>query len=229
MKRAFCICGNLLLATAASAALLNPGDIQFKPHPSVPPGGSSYSTELPPFGDGANLIAELAAPLSGEFEGTVTSQVFRDPATNVLSFHYSIALTDMNPAAIVRATMDGWAGVTITDVGADASGSSGTFDPAPEWTDGDPLSISRDPQTEGLSIQWRSAMATGLIGTVVGPGDLSSVAFFVTDVTDYTQGEMDLIDTAVTGEANVLVPIPEPASIALLGLGVLGFFHRRRA
>jgi hypothetical protein len=228
MKRTICYLGALALVSAASAGTLNPGDIMFKTDPSVPAGGTPYSTVLPPFGDGANMIAELEAPITGEFQGTVTSQVFRDPVSNILSFHYSIELTDVNSAAIVRATMNGWEGVGITDAGADASGSSGTFDPAPEWSDGDPFSISRDPETEGLALQWRSALPSGLIGTVVGPGDLSSVAFFVTNMTDFTQGEVDLIDTAVTGEANVLVPIPEPASLMLLAIGAVGLISRRR-
>lgn len=228
MKR-ICLIGGLLLASGASAATLNPGEILFKTHPSVPAGGTAYSTVLPPFGDSGNMIAELESPITGgEFIGTVTSQVFRDPVSNILSFHYQVELTDMNTVPIVRATMDGWEGIEITDAGANASGNSGTFDPAPEWTDGDPLSISRDPETEGLAIQWRSAFPSGLIGTVVGPGDLSSIMFFVTNQTDFRQGEIDLIDTAVTGEANVLVPIPEPASLLLLAIGAIGLASRRR-
>lgn len=228
MKRLICLFGGSVLASAASAGTLSPGDIMFKTDPSVPAGGTPYSTVLPPFGDSPNMIAELVSPITGEFQGAVTTQVFRDPVSSILSFHYSIELTDVNTAAIVRATMDGWDGVNITDAGANASGSSGTFDPAPEWSDGDPFSISRDPQSEGLALQWRSALPTGLIGTVIGPGDLSSVAFFVTDMTDFVQGEIDLIDTAVTGEANVLVPIPEPASLLLLAVGAVGLISRRR-
>lgn len=229
MKRFVFILGTFVSASAALAATLNPGETLFKNHPSVPAGGTAYSTVLPPFGGGANLVAETTSPFTGDFTGTITTQVFRDPATQFLSFHYSVALDDVNPAAIVRGTMNGWEGVGITDAGANGSGSSGTFDPAPEWNDGDPLSISRDPQSEGLAIQWRQSFTTGLVGTVIGPGDLSSVMFFVTDVTDFRPGQMDVIDTAFSGEANVLVPIPEPASIALLSLGFFGLLMRRRA
>jgi hypothetical protein len=224
----FFVFGGVLLASAASAATLNPGDILFKSNPAVPAGGTAYSTVIPPSGDAANLIAQLDAPFTGEFQGTLTSKVFRDPVSHVLSFEYSLAMTDMNPAAIVRGTMGGWQGVTITDAGADASGNSGTFDPAPEWTDGDPLSISRDPHSEGIAIQWRQAFNTGLIGTVVGPGDLSSVAFFVTNATDFHQDQMDVIDTAFTGQANVLVPVPEPTSLMLLAVGAIFTAIRRR-
>jgi hypothetical protein len=126
----------------------------------------------------------------------------------------------MNEAAIVRATMNGWAGIEVTDTGADATVRSGTYDPLPEWNDGDPLYISRDPQTEGLAIQWRSGVGSAQIGTVVGPGDISSEIFFSTNMTQFQTGEVDVIDTAVTAEANVLVPqIPEPASMLLMALG----------
>lgn len=202
----------------AAADTLLPGDTQFKTHPSVPP-GPAYSTALPPFATGANEVGTLNAPITGEFQGTVTTHVYAEPDTGFLSFGYVFALTDMNIAGIVRATMNGWTGVDITEVGADASGNSGTFDGTPEWLDGDPLNIARDPFSEGLAFQWRDAIGANLIGTVIGPGDISSEIFVSTTMTQFTRAEIDLIDTAVTGESEVLVPIPEPASIALLLLG----------
>lgn len=220
------VCG----VVAAPAEQLGPGGMQFKNHPSVPGGGVQYSATLPPYLSSPNMLDELVSPITGEFVGTVTSSVFRNPETGFLGFAYVVELSDMSPQPpIVRATMDGWAGVEILDAGADASGNSGTFDPNPEWLDGDPYSISRDPFTEGLAIQWRQSLASGLIGTVIGPGDTSSVLFFATNVTDFTVGEIDLIDTAFTGEAPVLVPIPEPSSVVLLALGVaLRFVARLR-
>ena len=204
----------------AAADTLLPGETQFKTHPSVPP-GPAYSTVLPPFATGANEVGTLDSPITGEFEGTVTTHVYADPDTGFLSFGYVFSLTDMNIAAIVRATMNGWQNVDITDVGADASGNSGTFDGVPEWLDGDPLNIARDPFSEGLAFQWRDAIGPNLIGTVIGPGDISSEIFVSTTLTQFTRAEIDLIDTSVTGEAEVLVPIPEPTSIALLLAGLV--------
>jgi hypothetical protein len=214
-------------ACVASATELKPGEIQLKEHSSVP-GGVKYSTVLPPSLSSPNQLDELVSPMTGEFIGTVTSRVFQDPSTGNLGFAYLIELSEMSVAPLVRATMDGWAGTEILDTGSDASGDSGTFDPNPEWLDGDPYSIERDPFTEGLAIQFRQAVGSGQIGTVIGPGDTSAVMFFATNMPDYTTGEIDLIDTALTGEAVVLVPIPEPSSVILLALGAVAGLLRRR-
>lgn len=229
MKTVLASCmGFVALGGALAAAdTLTPGQTQFKTHPSVPP-GPNYTTTLPSFATGANEVGSLIAPITGEFQGTVTTRVYAEPDTGFLSFGYVFALTDMNEAGIVRATMGGWAGVQITDVGADASGNSGTFDGTPEWLDGDPLNIARDPFSEGLAFQWRDAIGANLIGTVIGPGDLSSVIFVSTTLSQFTRAEVDMIDTTITGESEVLVPIPEPASIALIVAGLAVAALRRR-
>jgi len=218
------ICSSIIGVFALGGALaaadtILPGETQFKTHVTVPP-GPTYTTTLPPFATGANEVATLDSPMTGEFAGTVTTHVYAEPDTGFLSFGYVFTLTDMNIAAIVRATMNGWQGVDITDIGADASGNSGTFDGVPEWLDGDPLNIGRDPHSEGLAFQWRDAIGANLIGTVIGPGDISSEIFVSTTLTQFTRAEIDLIDTSVTGEAEVFVPIPEPTSIALLLAGL---------
>lgn len=218
------ICSSVIGAFAiggalASASTLAPGETQFKTHPSVPP-APNYTTTLPAFATAANEVGTLDSPITGEFDGLVTTHVYAEPATGFLSFGYVFSLTDMNTAAVVRATMNGWQGVAITDVGADASGNSGTFDGVPEWLDGDPLNISRDPHSEGLAFQWRDAIGANLIGTVIGPGDISSEIFVSTTMTQFIRGGVDMIDTTVTGEAEVFVPIPEPTSIALLLAGL---------
>src|SRR5262245_2052364 len=171
MKKTWmCIFGCAALSGVAFATPLPPGGIQYKDNPSVPP-GPHYSTTLPPFADGGHQVGTLTSPITGEFIGTVDSRVYRDPATNFLSFDYQFTMTDANIACMVRATMDGWLGVSVTDTGANASGASGTFDPNPEWTDGDPLYIGRDEHTQGMEFQWRQAIGGSLIGTVIGPGD----------------------------------------------------------
>jgi hypothetical protein len=218
MKKLAFVAGLLALGGSAALADLMPGDTWYKTNPSVPL-TPAYTTTLPPFAGGPNQVGTLTSPMTIGFQGTVTTDVFEDPATGFLSFHYRFAMSDMNTAGIVRATMNGWAGFTITDAGADASGNSGTFDTDPEWQDGDPLFLNRDPFSEGLAIQWRSGINGDQIGTVIGPGDVSSEIFFETTATDFTEGDIAMIDTAVIGASRVLVPIPEPATLVLLALG----------
>jgi hypothetical protein len=226
MKNAAVVLGGILCGNVALAAIsLSPGEILFKEHPSVS-GAPKYSNE---FTTGGAMIDQLVSPIIGdEFLGSVTTQIFAEPGTGFLTFQYRIELDDRNKAPVVRATMGDWSGITILDAGADGSGMSGTFDPAPEWLDGDPLYIARDPFSQGLTFQWREGSPTGLLGTVIGSGDTSSVLFFSTNVTQYVLGEIDLIDTAVTGEAQVFVPIPEPGSLGLILAGAAAALIRRR-
>lgn len=221
-----CFVAGLTSGTAMADAL-GPGGTQYKDHPSVNL-APLYSDVVPPFAGGPNQVGFLASPMTIGFDGTVTSRVSRDPATGFLTFQYTIGLSDMNEHAIVRGTLNGWEGTNITNVGAAANGSSGTFD-VPEWTDGDPIFIARSPTTgEGLELQFRSALGNNLIGTVIGPGDVSSEIFVSTNALSFTTGNIALIDTAVVGAANVLIPVPEPSSILAMLSGMLFLGLRRR-
>lgn len=227
MKKAFLVAGVLTLAGTAFGAALNPGDTLFKNDPSVT-FTPKYTPTLPTGANGGNLIGTLAAPLLGGFTGTMTSNVYRDPSNGQLTFEYILSMSDRSAGDIVRATMGGWMGVTITDAGSDASGSSGTFDSAPEWNDGDPYELARDPQSQGIEIQWRQAQGSTLVGTVIGPGDISAHVFFTTTATGFVQNTAGYIDTTVIGSSNVLVPTPEPASLVVLGAGIAVACFRRR-
>jgi hypothetical protein len=215
----------VLSASVAWAATIEAGGAQYKDHPSLA-SVPTYSADRPLFADGGNLVGTLTAPIQLGFEGEVITNVYAEPVTGFLTFEYTIALTDMNTASIVRATLGGWQDLLLTDIGADASGSSGTFDPSPEWIDGDPALIARTPNSDGLEFQFRTVVNGVLTGTVIGPGDLSSIMFVSTQVRNFDEDTMALIDTSVVGSAAVLTPVPEPTSLlllagALIGMGVL--------
>lgn len=227
LRRIGLACAVAVLAVQpALADPLPPGSVQWKTH-ATEPELPKYTVGLPSYFTAANKVTTLTAPMTRDFTGTVTTDVYRDPTTGFLSFQYTFANTDTRDF-IVRATMNGWEGIGILDAGADGSGTSGNLDPAPEWTDGDPRFISRDPTTEGLMIQWRFNTGRDLIGTVVGPGNTSSRIWFATDQKNYTLGQVDYIDTAASGESDVLVPVPAPAAAVLGLLGMLFVGQARR-
>jgi hypothetical protein len=228
MLRIMTVVSVALLANVAWAATIDAGGTQYKDDPSLA-SSPTYSADRPLFADGANLVGTLTAPIQLGFEGEVVTNVYAEPVTGFLTFEYTIALTDMNTAAIVRATLGGWQDLLITNIGADASGSSGTFDPSPEWVDGDPALISRTPNSNGLEFQFRTSVDGVLTGTVVGPGDVSSIMFVSTEVLHFDQSTMALIDTSVVGSAAVLTPVPEPASLFLMASALIGMVVLRRS
>lgn len=223
--------GALALAAPAWATPLPPGATAFKTHPSVPD-LPKYTIGLPGYFNAGNIQGTLMSNIVEEqpngLNGTVTSTVYRNPATGFLTFAYFFTSDSGNPSPIVRATLDGFAGFIVSDAGADASGMSGAQDPNEEWTDGDPLFLNRDQFTEGLAIQWR----VGTIGSALGAGDESSIIWFETNATMFRQSTVAVIDTALTGEGDILapstiIPLPSAALMGLAGLGVVAIRRRR--
>lgn len=214
-------------ASVASASALAPGDAAFKTDASVP-NMPKYTQGLPAYFIPANVRGTLAAAITGDLHGTAITTVYENPSTGFLTFQYFFEAADDNSEAIARATIGGmWSGVGITDSGADASGHSGTGDPMPEWLDGDPLFLERDPISDAPSVQWR---AFGL-GAALGAGDYSSLVWFETDQRTFAEAAVAVIDTALTGSGRILAPgtvIPLPTATLLAGVGLIGVAARRR-
>jgi len=232
MSGLFGLASMVLGAASALASPLLPGQAQFANQAAVS-GTPKYTEGLPAYFSPGNIVAQLNAPNVGVLGGLTTSTVYKNPSTNLLTFDYVVSAAATNTRVIVRGALDGpWTNVAITNVGADGSGISGTGDPAPEWTNGDPNYIERDPATQGPAIQWRTGAADGSIGTVIGPGNTSAHVWFETDAIDFRQSLIGYLDSGSTGSADILVPagvIPEPVTLALLGMGALGMATRRRS
>jgi hypothetical protein len=184
------------------------------------------------------LFATNIAPhLAGsQLQGITTSRIYRNNFDGTLAFSYVVDADVSNGTYITGADMDGvtWNGVTILNAGADNVvnvGTSGSGD-VPEWTDGTPYSLTRaNPPSPASPKSPAWSFKSGSIGTVIGPTNSSAEIWFTTNAKSYTTAFIAYLGQGSVGRAEVYVPvIPDPATLALLGLGASGLamFRRRR-
>jgi hypothetical protein len=237
----------LLAGALFSAALFAvlPAKSFAVPNP-LPPGASldkpgTVPALLPPYYTSGPIPANFTVPVAsmnfpylfngtsnGAFLGSVLSQVWMDPNTLKLAFSYRFDNLNVgNPTDIVRATIDDpthpWTGFTVTDVGADGSGSSTPQGAGPFWANGDPYLIERDSLFSGVDAQWRvGGRGTELLSTT---NDSSSTIWFATDATHFRVTNVALADGGDAGSSNAFAPnVPEPATLVLLTLGTVVSF-----
>ena len=203
VRKVACIAVAFAMAIAATTA-------NAAPLTSSPPG---FISPVPVEGDplpSAVQIAQTSLPFTGTgFSGVLVSTVYRRPNdNNELTFTYQLQNNAASANVLHRMTVSSFAGFT-TDASTQAGG-AGIIEP---------IVVDRStPDVVGFSF------LDGFGAGPIRPGQQSSLLVVETDAITHVESRAAIIDgtTATVGTFAPLMPIPEPATLALCAMGMLG-------
>ena len=209
MKNIAFVVATSLVAAAAYATPLLPGS-NVQPV-NVFPNSIDTATQV-----GSYLFSPFSSP-GGLYSGSLTSGVFINMPDNpygagFLSFVYQILNDAGSQNSLGRFTINGYSGFG-TDVGFD-----------PNYGGINAFEATRQP--DGSSIGF-SFLAAPVGPGLVGPGTYSLGFVVHTNATLYTISPASVIDGDIA-PTSAYSPVPTPGAGALLGLGTLAAFRRRR-
>ena len=193
----------------AGTVLANPGDTVFPGF--IPPGTAAGA-----------LLASLSAPYSfsttaGLTSGTLVSAVFMNPS-GTLDFYYQVNNDSTSATAIARETDTSFTGfLTYLGFRVDDSALAGAL-----FVDGTVMPVTGDRNGSPGAVVGFSFNPPD--GAKILPGLHSNVLVISTNAIAFTAGNAAVIDggTQTVAAFQPTGPgVPEPASFALLGLGLL--------
>ena len=185
---------------------------------------------------GAGTIVAQATDsytMSTSGTGILYTAVYKVTATGYLDFLYQVSVTsgDANELVVANFFPAIWGGVSPSaDVGYLNITNPNTVVGAPFQA----VTVNHGPPS---GVNWPGPAGTPNInfenlngGYAVLPGQTSYVEVIETQNTNYSAGLAAVEDNLNSGNLAAFEPVPEPASIALFGSGLLGLvgFARRR-
>lgn len=203
MKKLLSSLGLAVVLTALShALLLNPGSSILTPNT-----GSITGTLLASRTDNFTGINALSQVL---FTGNIKSAVFME-TSGALTFVYKITNDATSITSPTKVNINNFGGLT-TDIDSIAPGN------IPVVTD------RLNPSIVGFT--FNTFPFIGGMGALT-PGTTSATLIVRTNATAYAVGSGQIIDGAVASTLSY-APVPEPATMAALGLGAAAIMRRRK-